>query len=84
MIKMSNFGKGIGQKKTCTGITKNKEVDKKEHRASPEVLRDSGEFEEVWEETKGYSLHWACKNKCGLCKSKDLYCLIFVVVFGFS
>jgi len=28
-------------------MTKNEEVDKKEHRASPEVLRDSGEFEKV-------------------------------------
>ena len=37
-------------REVCTGITKNEEVDKKEHRASPETLRGSGEFEDVWEE----------------------------------
>jgi len=40
MIKMLNFGK-VSVREACIGITKNEEVDKKEHRASPETLRDS-------------------------------------------
>lgn len=48
------LGKGIGQEKTCIGITKNEEVDKEEHRTFSEILRGSGEFEDVWEEVRSY------------------------------
>jgi len=56
MVKMLNFGNGIGQEGLYWNNKKLRKWIKKNIGHPLKTLRGSGEFEEVWEEVKGYSL----------------------------
>jgi len=53
---MLNFGNGIGQEGLYWNNKKLRKWIKKNIGHPLKTLRGSGEFEEVWEEVKGYSL----------------------------